>query len=306
MKIIKVRPGDFIGAGQQGEELARRVEFDITGWETLYGVGAVQFLVKRMGDEEFYPVAIEQEPGVAIWTVTVPENLVAGSHHTYELRYYAGETLAKSVIGRYSVNEGFVGDEGEVPGVHQGWVEQIIGTAATSIEAKMAAEAARDEADESAKDASESAEAAEKAKQDSEELAENIGKSVEAGVEAIQAEGGAQVEAVRTEGNTQVERVVKEGAEQVAAAESFAENASDSAEASALSEWNAKESEKVAKAAMEAAQKAVQDAENVVNNAAWVDAEINENGHLIVTQSDNFTGATFAINENGNLEVSYT
>ena len=73
-----------------------------------------------------------------------------------------------------------------------------------------------------------------------------------------------------------------------------------------MSEWNAKESEKVAKAAMEAAQKAVQDAENVVNNAAWVDATVDENGHLILTMSDNFNGATFRLNENGHLEVSYT
>ncbi len=142
MKIIKAKPGDFIVAGQQGEELARRVEFDVAEWERLYGPGTVQLLVKRMTDETFYPVAIKQEQGVAIWAVTVPETSVAGKYHTYELRYYAGETLAKAVGGRFSINEAFVGEEGEVPEVHQGWVEQIIATGAETLAAQKKAEEA--------------------------------------------------------------------------------------------------------------------------------------------------------------------
>lgn len=288
MKIIKAKPGDFIVAGQQGEELARRVEFDIAEWERLYGLGTVQLLVKRMTDETFYPVAIEQDQGVAIWTVTVPETSVAGKYHTYELRYYAGETLAKAVGGRFSINEAFVGEEGEVPEVHKGWVEQVIATGAGSLAAQKAAEAARDEADKRAKDALESANAAARSEQESKELAEDISKAVAAGVETIQ-----------TAGNTQVERVAQEGATQVEAVGALAKQAKENADAAALSEKNSKASE-------EAAANSAKQAEDVVNNAAWIAAEVDEDGHLIVTQSDNFNGATFAINENGNLEVSYT
>lgn len=104
------------------------------------------------------------------------------------------------------------------------------------------------------------------------------------------------------------------------AAESAAGNASTSAETSgeaaataelakeqaAESEMAAAQSEKNAKASEEAALKAAQAAENTVNNAAWVAAEVDENGHLIVTQSDNFNGAVFTINYNGHLEVAYT
>lgn len=140
MKIIKARPGDYINVGQAGEELARRVEFIITEFEDLYGPGMAQFLVQRMGDAEFYPVAITQEPGKAIWTVTVPENLVVGRQNKYQLRYYAGETLATSVIGQFAVNDGFVGDGGEVPEVHKGWTEQVLDAAVRAEDAAQRAE----------------------------------------------------------------------------------------------------------------------------------------------------------------------
>jgi hypothetical protein len=177
MKIIKAKPGDFIVAGQQGEEFARCVEFDIAEWERLYGPGTVQLLVKRMTDETFYPVSIEQEQGVAIWAVTVPETSVPGKYHTYELRYYAGETLAKAVGGRFSINEAFVGEEGEVPEVHQGWVEQIIATGAGSLAAQKAAEAARDEAEKAQA-------ASEQAKDDAGELAKSAALSEKNATEA--------------------------------------------------------------------------------------------------------------------------
>ena len=104
------------------------------------------------------------------------------------------------------------------------------------------------------------------------------------------------------------------------AAETAAENASVSAKAAGEvavaaelskdraveAESAAAQSEKNAKASEEAALNAARDAENMVNNAAWVAVEVDGNGHLIVTQSDNFNGAVFALNKNGNLEVSYT
>lgn len=55
-----------------------------------------------------------------------------------------------------------------------------------------------------------------------------------------------------------------------------------------------------------AAAASAKQAEEKVNNAAWVAAEIDANGHLILSQSENFNGATFALNEKGNLEVTYT
>lgn len=91
----------------------------------------------------------------------------------------------------------------------------------------------------------------------------------------------------------------KAAGESAAAAELSDERAAEAERAAVQAEKNAKASE-------EAALNAAREAENTVNNAAWVAAEVDGNGHLIVTQSDNFNGAVFALNKNGNLEVSYT
>lgn len=87
--------------------------------------------------------------------------------------------------------------------------------------------------------------------------------------------------------------------EAAAAAEISKTQAAEAEMAAAQAEKNAKASEK-------AALKAARDAENTVNNAAWVAAEVDGNGHLILSQSDNFNGAAFTLNKNGHLEVAYT
>lgn len=77
------------------------------------------------------------------------------------------------------------------------------------------------------------------------------------------------------------------------------------AEAAAKSATNAEKSATGAKASEEAAGAFAERAEAATQNAAWVEAEINEDGHLILSQSENFLGAEFSINENGHLEVAY-
>lgn len=90
------------------------------------------------------------------------------------------------------------------------------------------------------------------------------------------------------------------------AAEEAQRKSEQAKEAADLSAQNAATSEGKAKASEEAAEASAKRAESASQNAAWVEAEIDENGHLIVSQSDNFLGAAFSINENGHLEVAYT
>lgn len=83
-------------------------------------------------------------------------------------------------------------------------------------------------------------------------------------------------------------------------------NAKQSEQNAKIFETNAATSENNARASENAAAASAKKAEETVNNAAWVAAEIDADGHLILAQSDNFNGATFALNEKGNLEVTYT
>lgn len=89
------------------------------------------------------------------------------------------------------------------------------------------------------------------------------------------------------------------------AAETAKTEAVEAAEDAKASAGNAATSEQAAKTSEEAAAASANRAEEIVNNAAWIEAKIDEKGHLIVTQSDNFNGATFTLNENGHLEVAY-
>lgn len=53
------------------------------------------------------------------------------------------------------------------------------------------------------------------------------------------------------------------------------------------------------------AAKYAEEAKKNAGNAAWIETEVDENGHLLVRQSDSYFGAEFKIDETGNLEVTY-
>lgn len=288
MYIVYAERGKNICLGREGENLARQIVFDVSQWGELYGPGVVQLIARRTGDSEPYPCKIEVTGTQVIWTITNADTAKPGCRGECELSYHINDRLAKSEIYQTVVVDAMCEPSDTAPEPYQGWLDKILAAGSYAEAERIQAEAARDEADKRAKDALESANAAARSEQESKDLAENISKAVAAGVETIQSEG-----------NTQVERVAQEGAAQVEAVGALAKQAEENAAAAALSEQNTKASE-------EAAAKSAKQAEETVNNAAWIAAEVDENGHLIVTQSDNFNGATFAINENGNLEVSYT
>ena len=222
--------------GRRGENLARTLVLDISDWVTLYGSGAVELVHQRSMDESPYPCAVEQDAGLVRWAVTAADTAYAGTGKA-ELRYYVGDTRAKSAAIVTSVAAAMTGDLTEAPEAVDAWLEQLTALSAeTKTNAVAAAESAGD---------------------------------------AQTAEAGAKAAATG------------------AATSELASKASE--EAAAVSALAAKASETAAQSAADRA-----------HSAAWVSAEINEAGHLIVSQSDNFTGATFTLNDNGHLEVAYT
>lgn len=57
--------------------------------------------------------------------------------------------------------------------------------------------------------------------------------------------------------------------------------------------------------AWSAANKAQQIADHITGDAAWIYAEVGEDGCLYLVQGDAFSGASFAINDVGEMEVTY-
>ncbi|MGM9566448.1 bacterial Ig-like domain-containing protein [Evtepia sp.] len=140
MQDIKVSgSGGIILLGKQGENLARKIQFDISRWISTFGPGTVQLLHQRSGDEAPYPVAVEQDGTLAVWKVSSADTAAAGTGRT-ELQYYVGDVLAKSETWMTKVLPA-LGDASETPPeAQQGWVDQVLQAGAAAVEAAEKAE----------------------------------------------------------------------------------------------------------------------------------------------------------------------
>lgn len=150
MEIYSVKTASILPLGKQGENLARKIQFDISRWISTFGPGTVQLLHQRSGDEAPYPVAVEREGNLAVWTVTNADTAAPGTGHT-ELQYYVGDALAKSETWMTKVLAS-LGDASETPPeAQQGWVDQVLQAGAEAAEAAERAENAYKEISEFAR-----------------------------------------------------------------------------------------------------------------------------------------------------------
>ena len=125
MEVYSVKTTSILPLGKQGENLVRQIQFDLSRWISNFGPGTVQLLHQRSGDEAPYPVAVEQEGNLAVWTVTSADTAAAGTGRA-ELQYYVGDALAKSETWMTKVLAA-LGPAGEIPPeAQQGWVDQVL------------------------------------------------------------------------------------------------------------------------------------------------------------------------------------
>lgn len=129
-----------LALGRRGENLARKVVFDVQEFESIYGVGDVEVIYQRPGDAQPYPLAVKMDRTLVTWDVTATDTEMSDGYGKCELRYYVGDTLAKSKIWRTYVEPAMGTPSEEVPPKpEKGWVDQVI---AAGSEAKQAAERA--------------------------------------------------------------------------------------------------------------------------------------------------------------------
>lgn len=141
MEVYRVKTGSILPLGKQGENLVRQIQFDLSRWISNFGPGTVQLLHQRSSDEAPYPVAVEQEGNLAVWTVTSADTAAAGTGRA-ELQYYVGDSLAKSETWITKVLPA-LGDASETPPeAQQGWVDQVLQAGAAAAEAADRAEEA--------------------------------------------------------------------------------------------------------------------------------------------------------------------
>ena len=133
--------------GRQGENLASQILFDVSGWEADYGPGVAELIFQRNLDELPYPVAVDRDGSNIVWTVTATDTELPGENGHCELRYYVGDTLAKSQVWTTRIIPAIPTPTAETPPkTEQGWVDQVISVGAA---AKASADAAKADADRS-------------------------------------------------------------------------------------------------------------------------------------------------------------
>lgn len=142
---IKANTLKQIPLGRMGENLARKIVFDISAWITTYGDGQAVLIHQRPQDAIPFPVAIEQHETEVWWPVTKIDTASSAGTGQCELQYYVGDTLVKSKSFITFVEESMgLPSEEEPPAPGQGWVDQII---AVGVAAQNFADAAKADAD---------------------------------------------------------------------------------------------------------------------------------------------------------------
>ena len=131
MKNINVnvnRPPTNIPLGRQGENLATCIIFDCTGLVQLYGDGTAE-LLHELKDGTIYPVAVTQDGASVSWTVSASDTATVGAGRA-ELRWYVGDTLAKSAKFRTSVSSALADTSVSTPPEpQQSWVDKVLAAA---------------------------------------------------------------------------------------------------------------------------------------------------------------------------------
>lgn len=122
------RPPTNIPLGRQGENLATCIIFDCTGLVQLYGDGTAE-LLHELKSGTVYPVAIKQDGASVSWIVTASDTATVGAGRA-ELRWYVGDTLAKSAKFRTSVSSALADSTTEAPPApYQPWVDKVLAAA---------------------------------------------------------------------------------------------------------------------------------------------------------------------------------
>lgn len=142
MLDILVRPDmnahgrEKIFIGRQGENLARRVKFDISEWRKLYGDGSAALVHRRPGDKYPYPctVVASTDDGCFYWEVTKADVSVFGVGEL-QLRYYVDNALVKSQIWDSKIDESLDYPLGTKPDdLIEDWIDRVAQAAQEEVD----------------------------------------------------------------------------------------------------------------------------------------------------------------------------
>ena len=147
-----------IPIGRVNEHRVTQIDFDVTGWIRMFGLGGAVLTVQRHGDTAPYLVPMTIVNGIASWVVSETD-LAKRGIGTIQVTYTSNNRVKKSVLYNIHV-ERSMGENTTAPDAYESWLAALeTMTAETSANATRA-EAASTAAQESALSAGQSAESA--------------------------------------------------------------------------------------------------------------------------------------------------
>lgn len=268
MRTVSIRLADLekvsIQIGFVGENLYTQVRIDCLKLYEEYP-SAVPSLTIKPPKGDSYPAVVTRENNTVIWNVSNSDLVHQGSGEL-QLAFIVDEIVAKSYVGRLHINRSLVPD-GEAPDVIQNWIDEANAALGTIQGAVTRAE--------NAADASETAQGKAETAQDKAEDAQEAAEAAQGYAEAAK-------------NDAESARDLAQGYKDTAL------SAKNAAEA-----WATGGSSGTPSATNNAMYYASL-AEQSANVSGFMDFEIDENGRLIYTRTDQ-VGADFEIDEDGHL-----
>ncbi len=248
---ITAVPGKVLMLGRQGETLARKVIFSVSGVRAEFGDGAFRLSARRAGESNVYPAAVTENGDTVEWSLTAADTQNAG-RGSCELAYYAGDVRLKTWVYDTAVAKSLTGSPETDP--YDEFLDEVNRLAA---EAAISQREAKN-SENAAKTSEENAKASENAAKTSENNAAEYARA------ALAAESKS-----------------KQNAEYAASAATTAgqnaQNAEDAATNAASSASAAETHEKGAKAAAAAAAKSAEGLADAVKRAEEAAASAQDN-----------------------------
>lgn len=132
INVTTILPPSALFIGYVAENGVTNVEFDVSAWVTMYGSGTATLIMKRWGDANPYPIALEVDnEGLATWTISATDTAKTGFAYA-QLRYEAGTKVKKSPIYTLKIGES-LGSPDEAPDQYEDWIDALTHLAAQAM-----------------------------------------------------------------------------------------------------------------------------------------------------------------------------
>jgi hypothetical protein len=278
---ITAVPGKVLMLGRQGENLARKVIFSVSGVRAEFGDGAFRLSARRAGESNVYPAAVTENGDTVEWSLTAADTQNAG-RGSCELAYYAGDVRLKTWVYDTAVAKSLTGSPETDP--YDEFLDEVNRLAA---EAAISQREAKN-SENAAKNSEENAKASENAAKTSEDNAAAYAQA------ALAAE-------------KKSEQNAENAASAATNAGQYAQNAATSATNAASSASAAETHEKGAKDAATAAAKSAEGLADAVKRAKDAAASAQDSAGKTATDREAVAGMkTAAETAQGNAEKAAT